>query len=245
VEPQVRLKQARRRLRALEGSGEQQPPRPTEERRLHELEKKLDDFRREIESLRKDLHSSGAARPEATGNASVTYQRHLSFQIPFWLQVDRLQQTRNVLLYVSRDEGKTWDTVGRTEPSTRHFSYRAPCDGWYLFLIGSEDLAGNRLPATPQLPADRLVIVDTTRPEISLHFSREGNNSVVEWRIHEDNPDLGTLRLECCIAVEWKAFTIAGALRGRAVVNAPITAARLRMKDLAGNEQVEAAGKES
>jgi hypothetical protein len=242
LEPEVRLKQARRRLATLVGetARETNPSKPTGTRQLDDIEKKLEELRREIESLRKESTPGDAALPRSSsGNTDVAYVRQRSFQIPFSLSVAQRQHTKDVLLFVSRDEGKSWDVVGRTEPAKRKFSFQAPGDGRYLFLVGTEDEAGNRTPAAPQLPASKVIVVDTTKPRIAINLSHNGKSTVIQWVIREANPDFSTFRLECCIADEWKLLSVENSLNGRTVVNEPVSAVRLRLKDLAGNEQME------
>jgi beta-lactamase regulating signal transducer with metallopeptidase domain len=241
LEPEVRLKQARRRLATLEGESarERNPAKPAGNRQLDDIEKKLDELRREIESLRKESPPGDAALPASSGNTGVAYVRQRAFQIPFSLSVAQRQHTKDVLLFVSQDEGKSWDVVGRTEPAKRKFSYEAPGDGRYLFQVGTEDEAGNRTPAAPRLPASKVVVVDTTKPRIAINLSHVGKATRIQWVIREVNPDPSTFRLECCVADEWKLLSVESSLIGRTVVNEPVSAVRLRLKDLAGNEQTE------
>ncbi len=65
-EPQVRLRQARRRLAALEGGrpGGPAEARPPERPALEQVEKTLDQLRREVEALRKELRQRPESRQE-------------------------------------------------------------------------------------------------------------------------------------------------------------------------------------
>jgi beta-lactamase regulating signal transducer with metallopeptidase domain len=66
-EPAVRLRQARRRLKALEGGPEEKKEvGPADAPRLDRMEKKVDELRREIESLRKELQRAGSGKTSAS-----------------------------------------------------------------------------------------------------------------------------------------------------------------------------------
>jgi bla regulator protein blaR1 len=78
-EPEVLLKQARRRLAALEApaaekKGAEPPPkyrRGVERQQLEDMEKKVEELRKEIESLRKQSGPQGAATPSPGGKGAL------------------------------------------------------------------------------------------------------------------------------------------------------------------------------
>lgn len=81
------------------------------------------------------------------------------------LPINRSKAAKDALLrlFVTRDNGRTWELAATAAPEERQFVYRAPADGLYGFVIQLENESRNDLPAiapgtTPQVR----VLVDTT-----------------------------------------------------------------------------------
>jgi bla regulator protein BlaR1 len=156
-EPEVLLKQARRRLGALEASPEEKKDaKPADLRQLNEVEKKVDDLRREIESLRKELRPQGSALPFPGGKGAVLtaftsggptrrhadpssgskgtaiYTPHPSMNFQFVIRPELRDKAKTVSLFVSNDDGKTWKEGACVGPDFPGLQFNAPRDGRYL-----------------------------------------------------------------------------------------------------------------
>jgi hypothetical protein len=234
-EPEVRLRQARRRLAALEGAattGEKKDTKPDESRRLNDVQKKLDELRQEIEALRRGRQSS-SARPEP-GNLPVTYSRQRAVEIANPLTREQREHASEVLLFASGDEGKSWYQAFRAKLGQDRFRFDAPADGRYWLQCLAADRDGGLAPAGNVM----LVVVDTKRPEIVGTTGPLGGEYAFEWEIDEVNPDWSTFLLEARVGNEWKTLNAKPGLVGHQKLEPETRAVRLRIKDLAGHETV-------
>src|SRR4051812_16311963 len=95
-----------------------------------------------------------------------------SFELPILYQKDP-KQIRQVLLFVSEDQGNTWHQKAEAVPSRKALVFSAPKDGLYWFHIVTVDLKGNRDPAnrTAEPPAQK-ALVDTTAPVVRFTNAR-------------------------------------------------------------------------
>ena len=46
----------------------------------------------------------------------VVYMNHRGFQIPIRIQPERKNEVRELILYLSRDKGRTWEISNRSRP---------------------------------------------------------------------------------------------------------------------------------
>jgi RNA polymerase sigma factor (sigma-70 family) len=77
-------------------------------------------------------------------------------KLPFSLQPDSGGKIIGMRLWVSSDSGNTWTKVADAAPADGWFSYTAPSDGTYWFMVQTVDRAGRAEPgelAQGQLPA--------------------------------------------------------------------------------------------
>src|SRR5262249_29218729 len=111
-------------------------------------------------------YTSGRAQT-ATGDG-IYYSQRNAFNIPF--QTDpgerRVQQ---VQLYLSTNQGQSWQPVATAQPTERFFRFQARQEGWHWFAVRTIDLQGQGFPATvEQLQAGIKVCVDTRPPAVVL-----------------------------------------------------------------------------
>jgi hypothetical protein len=70
-EPEIRLKQARRRLAALDGSAAEAPQSGAgDARRLTDMEKKIDELRRQVELIRKEMRNERSGKKGADSSSA-------------------------------------------------------------------------------------------------------------------------------------------------------------------------------
>jgi hypothetical protein len=139
----------------------------------------------------------GAAQESGT---DAIYSRFLNFRIPFQAGPGE-QRLKQLQLFFSNDQGRTWQPSAIAPPEQRHFRFTSERDGLYWFTVQTTDQEGRHYPpsldgAQPSLK----VIVDTQPPVITLHtLSPRGGQVGVAWEIRDDNPDTAlpdALRLE-------------------------------------------------
>lgn len=111
-------------------------------------------------------------------NGPVTEQvplfptRQPSFDIPF--QIDEPipgQEPVEVQLHTSDDQGASWKPTSKVSPEAGRFSFRAPKDAEYWFLVRTLNRQGKLLPDRP-FAAEMKVLVDTEPPRLELTCNR-------------------------------------------------------------------------
>jgi hypothetical protein len=131
-------------------AGTSTKPPVSVQNKLQEMEKKLDDLRKEIELLRKAQRppQAGAGPALVPPDGFVCTTR--SFRIPFRMDQDRVNDIKEVVLFCSADQGKTWLEAARATPHQSSFEYHAPADGDYWFTVVVVDREGRRDVETSQ-----------------------------------------------------------------------------------------------
>ncbi|MCA8987483.1 MAG: hypothetical protein KDA78_07575, partial [Planctomycetaceae bacterium] len=165
------------------------------------------------------LLSLDAGRVRAEDAARIITSRD-RFTIPFRYDQELLSrlQAREVVLFVSVDEGRSWNEAGKQTIDRQNFLFEPTADGEYWFSVAIRD-AENRLHPNPrQSPPGLKVVVDRKLPELSLQLIREDENRVrLTWKIKDPHADVDTLLLEFRNRPEddWKMVYIAKALSGQ------------------------------
>lgn len=124
--------------------------------------------------------------------------RQDTFLIPYQFNgASDSKAAREVVLYVSKDWGRTWREVTRARPDVRFFTYRAEGDGDYCFAMRTIDQTGQSWPAGE--PATELrVVVDTHPPQFQAlqgAIDSQGNVQLV-WRATDEHLDPTSLKIE-------------------------------------------------
>jgi beta-lactamase regulating signal transducer with metallopeptidase domain len=144
------------------------PPVPQpNDARIKQLEQKIDTLLKELDELRREMKDgkapgfSSGLTPAGTMTPDLgvpiapdalkqlqrldgfLISRTRQMKIPF--DVDPLERDKisHLVLYVSRNEGKTWETADTKKiGESKAFSYTAPADGPYWFAVEQFDNAG-------------------------------------------------------------------------------------------------------
>jgi hypothetical protein len=171
------------------------------------------------------------------------------FEIPYdWTGGARPTGATAVKLYVSSDQGKTWQEISSARHDVQYFRFHAPADGEYWFAIRTIDSAGRARPEGPLAPEQRM-LVDTQNPEITrLEAVRTSPSQIeVRWEAADAFIDPASLVAEYRTqASDWLPMKALGALHpapgvvtGHAMceIDPAITAAwvRVTVRDMAGN----------
>src|SRR5262249_37243060 len=109
------------------------------------------------------------------------------------------RRLREVQLYYSVDQGRTWRLYTSAQPDQGFFQqFTAPADGLYCFSVRTVDLQGRAYPPTDaELRPSLKVLVDTQPPRVTVGaLQGQGNSVGVEWEVRDETLDLSTLRLE-------------------------------------------------
>jgi beta-lactamase regulating signal transducer with metallopeptidase domain len=214
--------------------------RPGADRRIDDLEKKLELLLRELRELK------GARRPAGNGKSTpspnsptATFINKRVLTIP--VRIEEKAKGRMAVLYVSTDGGKTYRAVERGWERDR-FSYTAPADGVYGFHVEAEALNATRPPAVGGTPPTLVVHVDTRAPNVEVSARAAEGKLAVGWKIEEENLDMQSLALDYRVAGsdEWTPVTPLSKRKSGFEHFKPdgkVTAVRMRAADLAGNSK--------
>lgn len=111
-----------------------------------------------------------------------------SFHIPFSLTHKDQEKTQEVILLVSRDQGKTWHLGARNLSTEGPFNFRAPEDGTYWFSIQLVDKQGHTEPANLNRVKPMLrICVDTQGPTVGLKLTHNSNPVPLSWEVTDPN----------------------------------------------------------
>lgn len=181
-------------------------------------------------------------RAQGTGSDRPHYVPKSTFRIPFNVDASNTRLLE-VQLFVSEDQGQTWQKAASAAPEQGGFHFRAERDGLYYFTVRTVDINGKASPPTIQGVAPQIrVYVDTQLPLVSLRQAPYRNGLVgVEWEIREENLDVNNLYLDYRTGngQDWIPLTVEGGRTGQRYWNAGAFGnleARLRVRDLAKNE---------
>ena len=123
---------------------------------------------------------------EAVGG--VVQSRYRTFRIPFNVGVGAAQ-IRQVQLYLSTDQGQTWQPAAVAPPDQRYFRFVADRDGPHWFAVQTLDLDNRVNPPNMQGAQPSLkVMVDTVPPSVQLQaLTPQADKVGIAW----DDPDIG------------------------------------------------------
>lgn len=126
-----------------------------------------------------------------------------SFRIPFTIDA-RGSRPSKVQLWVSTDQGTSWQMHGAKAPDSTGFDFKAAAQGEYLFLVQSVDEAGVAYPSNA--PPMR-VLVDTEKPQLTLEADiTAAGQLAIDLKIVEPflKNDSAQLRIRTNRTPEWQ-----------------------------------------
>jgi hypothetical protein len=115
------------------------------------------------------LRADDSAAPAPTTGVK-RFTRSRAFRLPFTINENAAAGVSQVRLYVQSGPGAAWTLKETAAPSQKYFTFVAPQDGEYAFLIATVDQAGRVTPADVPHEAPDLVVVVSTQPaEPAVH----------------------------------------------------------------------------
>ena len=187
------------------------------------------------------LYLTSAPAQESSGGNIFT--RFRQFRIPFnpGSGGGRLKQLQ---LFVSLDQGRTWQPSATAGPDQKDFKFVTDRDGLFWFTVQTQDVEGRAYPTTLEGAAPSLkVVIDTQPPKVAMQpLAPRGGEVGISWDIQDENLDLSAadaVKLEYRPSGgAWLAVNIgAGANQAywNPQNNGPLEV-RLRARDRAGNQ---------
>jgi hypothetical protein len=177
------------------------------------------------------------------GGDDVVHINQRNFQIP--IKVARDADISELLLYVSKNQGKNWSIYARVAPDKKAFDYLSSEDGLVYFSIAVKNKKGLQDPPDIYKAAvGQKINIDTVRPVVRIvSAERVGDEISVSWDIQEESPDWTSWKLEYRVAdapgSSWTALPLHPSPRGnhrfRPYTPGTVTL-RMVLRDLAGND---------
>jgi hypothetical protein len=142
------------------------------------------------------LLSSLLSASPAAADVWPINQRNLN--IPIRVDPARRQEIKELILFCSSDQGKTWSQIAIASPDQSGFPFYAPADGVYWFSVCVVDQKGNREPPDIyKVPPSQKILVDTLKPVLRIVTAEyQADEIFVSWEIQEEHLDVATLKLE-------------------------------------------------
>ncbi len=131
--------------------------------------------------------------------ADMTTWNNPSMKIPIDYNPGKKGEIKELLLYVSDDQGQSWKSQAVAAPDRdTFFTFNAPADGIYWFNMVVVDKSGRREPPDVfKAPPALKVLFDTKKPVVAITSAqRTGDDVTVAWKITEKNPDWSKFKLE-------------------------------------------------
>jgi hypothetical protein len=191
--------------------------------------------------------STGATTPPE-GSPWVT--RQSTFNIPF--SVNPATAATAVELYVSRDQGQTWQRHSTQQPAMGQFQFRGSEAGEYWFA--SRTITADRPPTDlQQLKPELHVIVDLDEPQLGFEVKVGPVGQIeVSWQVSDATLDPSTLKIEyqSQVGQRWRPVVVdhrrmrltdnglVGAMNWRPDPGSTAIQVRAEVSDRAGNKSV-------
>jgi hypothetical protein len=183
----------------------------------------------------------------APGSDEVVYMNQRAFQFPIKILPERQADVREVILYMSRNQGKNWEIYGRARPDSKAFDFFAAGDGLFYFSVAVTDRRGLQDPPDIyKAPVGQKIYIDTAKPAVHVQAERFADEVQVGWEARDEFPDWASLKLEYRLGdapnAQWTPLPLPPGERGNLKFKpgAPgDVTLRLALRDLAGNEGVE------
>jgi hypothetical protein len=141
------------------------------------------------------------ARGQTPIQPQILYSKQRQIAIPFDPDPAQAHRLKQLQLYYSTDQGRSWHVGAIAAPDQKKFNFLANSDGLHLFAVQTTDLTGRNFPEKVEglTPALR-VVIDTAAPIVNLRsLPPRGNEVGVAWDIRDDNLDVASadgIRLE-------------------------------------------------
>jgi hypothetical protein len=133
------------------------------------------------------------------GQAEKVYTiRDRNIQIPIVVPPEKRNDLRELLLWVSNNQGRSWDMAALAKPEHSAFVFHAPSDGQYWFKVQAVNQNGTREPADVYAAAVNMKVVINSQQQLLriLTAERTGDEVRVAWEVIGTQADPITLKLE-------------------------------------------------
>jgi len=132
----------------------------------------------------------------ATRQIKVISTNLTGFGVPFKVDENNMQFIE-VHLYVSKDDGQTWQFHDRKPTSEREFPFRADGDGEYCFALRTLDVNRRLLPEGDIRYPELKIVVDTSSPELEFRIDTDPAGRVgCRWKAVDKHLNPKSLKIQ-------------------------------------------------
>jgi hypothetical protein len=186
----------------------------------------------------------GAAEAAQAESAAV-YTSKAQFRIPYRYDAEEMRRigAREIRLYLSVDQGGSWQLADSVVPAAGRFEFTARGEGEYWFAVRTLDGRNQLYPGGGINEPGLKVVVDQTPPRLDVQLRpAPGGRVDLVWQAEDPALDIATLRLEYMQpgSAQWEPVGIAPSAGGQtswSVPDAGMVAVRGMISDTAGNTQ--------
>lgn len=136
------------------------------------------------------------AQESRTANSVNTIATNLTgFTVPFALD-NKQGEYIEVHLYVSRDQGQSWQYHAKQDVNADGFDFQTKGDGEYWFALKSLNRDRQLVPTGKITKPELQIVVDSQKPTIAFHVDSDAAGRVItSWRIQDQNLDADSLKI--------------------------------------------------
>jgi hypothetical protein len=152
---------------------------------------------------------SRAQAPSAPAPVKKIFTKQAAFKLPLQTTAADRQRLSEIQLYVKTGADGVWLLKDTAPPSLAEFTYRAPADGEYWFMVVTVDKAGKRNPPSlDRAPPGLVVVVDRQPPDCDVQpFTDNAGTAYLQCHVRDAHPDLSKTKIEYQTADQtWKAL---------------------------------------
>ena len=116
------------------------------------------------------------------------------FGVPFKINAEDKSYIE-VQLFVTEDQGKTWQLHSRQSTDAAEFPFQADDDGEYWFALRTLTRDRKLIPAG-QIQPELQIVVDTVKPTLTFNIDSDAAGRVIcSWDARDENLDANSLRI--------------------------------------------------
>ncbi len=143
--------------------------------------------------------SLAVAQPAAPSGApgDIRFVNKRTLTIPMSMPPARAKELKEVSLFLSRDNGDTYEFHQAIKPTDASFTLTAKDDGLYWVQVQENFLTGTNVPKNPrELPPAEKLVIDTIKPVVKITSAEIINGEVLlEWKIEDKHPSDATTKI--------------------------------------------------
>lgn len=142
----------------------------------------------------------------------TVFCHHRAFRIPVDMTAAERATVSAVRVYVSTDDGRTWNRCADAPADAKSVTYRSIRDGNYCFAMALIQKDGTQIPAdVKSMETGLKVVVDTAQPSLMIKPVRStAGKRGIRWEVADDHLDAASMRVAYCSddSNNWKPMTV-------------------------------------